>query len=465
MNDSALRVAVVGHTNTGKTSLVRTLTRDRGFGEVRGRGGTTRQVASVVLRVGDRDRIELFDSPGLENAPELIEWLERAGGERHRGPERIRCLLNDDQARRRFDHEARVLELMLAVDVALYVVDAREPVLEKYQDELAILGQCACPVIAVLNFVASEASREAQWRRALAGVGLLTVLAFDAVVREPATEKRLFEKLRGQLDGFEPAIDAWLARLADEEEHRLLAGARAVAELLVDAAACRRECPPESVKEGLETLQDAVRRREQACVDTLLDLYRFAAEDYAGEMLSLTDGRWREDVFDPQTLAHYGIRTSQATGAGAGAGALVDIGTGGLSLGLGTAVGAAAGASAGLVRTFGGDLLARARGRVRLGVDEAALRLLAWRQLELLAALIRRGHASTQPFAPPEGSRWKARKLPSALRRARHQPDWSSLGDSRAGGGRARAEAVDELAGILVEEVRGGAESFRDGPA
>ncbi|WP_200870248.1 GTPase, partial [Pseudomonas aeruginosa] len=39
-----LILAVVGHTNTGKTSLLRTLTRDRGFGEVSHRPSTTRHV-------------------------------------------------------------------------------------------------------------------------------------------------------------------------------------------------------------------------------------------------------------------------------------------------------------------------------------------------------------------------------------------------------------------------------------
>jgi len=35
-----LKLAVVGHTNTGKTSLLRTLTRDVNFGEVSARPST-----------------------------------------------------------------------------------------------------------------------------------------------------------------------------------------------------------------------------------------------------------------------------------------------------------------------------------------------------------------------------------------------------------------------------------------
>jgi GTP-binding protein EngB required for normal cell division len=58
-----LKLAVVGHTNTGKTSLVRTLLRSREFGQVADRAGTTRQV--TVTSIGTDDAlIELFDSPG-----------------------------------------------------------------------------------------------------------------------------------------------------------------------------------------------------------------------------------------------------------------------------------------------------------------------------------------------------------------------------------------------------------------
>ena len=48
---SVLKVAVVGHTNTGKTSLMRTLTQDVSFGEVSDHPGTTRHVEGTALLV------------------------------------------------------------------------------------------------------------------------------------------------------------------------------------------------------------------------------------------------------------------------------------------------------------------------------------------------------------------------------------------------------------------------------
>jgi GTPase SAR1 family protein len=439
-----LKLAVVGHTNTGKTSLVRTLLRSSEFGQVADRGGTTRQVTSSSLALDGDALVELFDSPGLENAPELIDTLEALPGARHDGPERIARLLDDENLRERFDHEARVLELMLDADIALYVIDAREPVLEKYQDELDILGQCGKPIVAVLNFTASPASREARWRDALARVRLHSVLAFDAVVRDPATETRLFEKISSLLDDFAPLIERWLEHRRTEEVHRARAALDTIADMLIDLAAMRETAPEGSQATVWEKMQERVRQREQACVDTLLDLYRFGREDREDDELPTSGGRWADDLFDSETLRHYGIRTGTWTGIGAGAGAAVDVGTGGLTLGTGTLAGALIGTGAGLLRTFGKTLTERVRGQVVLMIDEATLRLLASRQIELLNALIRRGHASQTPVHTSGHDLWPDRRLPRILRQARHYPEWSSLNPAHRGNDE-RQRAVKRL--------------------
>ena len=58
-----LKLALVGHTNVGKTSLLRTLTRDIGFGEVSHRPSTTRHVEGARLSVDGQPLLELYDTP------------------------------------------------------------------------------------------------------------------------------------------------------------------------------------------------------------------------------------------------------------------------------------------------------------------------------------------------------------------------------------------------------------------
>ncbi len=432
MSVPALRIAVVGHTNTGKTSLVRTLSHQRRFGTVADQGGTTRQVSAVRLGVAGQTLVELYDSPGLESAPQLIETLDALPGQRHDGPARIDQFLSDAELVQRFDQEARVLELTQAVDVALYVIDVREPVLEKFLDELAILALAGRPLLAVMNFTASLESREPDWREALARVPLHTVLAFDAAVRDPQTERRLFEKLGSMLDRFTPTLERWLAQRQFEERERRDSALQAIADMLIDVAALRRQYALRSKSERVHQLngiRHLVEKREQSCVETLLTLYRFGREDYRDAELPLVDGQWPEAPLDQHTLATYGIRTSSHLGAGAGIGAAIDIATGGLSLGTGTLVGGAIGAGTGIFRTAGERMLEKARGIGRLGVDDSALRLLGWRQLNLLTQLIQRGHGNPVPLEPAAESRWTRDRLPATLTQARLHPGWSALND------------------------------------
>ena len=62
-----LKLAVVGHTNTGKTSLLRTLLRDVHFGEVKNEASTTRHVERAMLNDSQtgEDLVALYDTPGL----------------------------------------------------------------------------------------------------------------------------------------------------------------------------------------------------------------------------------------------------------------------------------------------------------------------------------------------------------------------------------------------------------------
>lgn len=60
----ALKLAVVGHTNTGKTSILRTLLRDVYFGEVKNEAATTRHVEQAKLtdsQTGE-DLVILYDT-------------------------------------------------------------------------------------------------------------------------------------------------------------------------------------------------------------------------------------------------------------------------------------------------------------------------------------------------------------------------------------------------------------------
>ena len=456
-----LRIAVVGHTNVGKTSLLRTLLRDSGFGEVSHRPSTTRHVEGARLSVDGSALLELYDTPGLEDAIALLDHLERLErpGERLDGPARTQRFLDGSEARQRFEQEAKVLRQLLASDAGLYVIDAREPVLAKYKDELTVLAGCGKPLLPVLNFSASEAQREGEWRDALARLGLHALVRFDTVAPPLDGEQRLYESLALLVESARPQLQRLIADHAAQAQARQQAGARLIAELLLDCAACRRSVAAQAQieQDEINQLRQAVRQREQQCVEALLRLYAFRRDDARAGELPLADGRWGDDLFNPETLRLLGVRVGGGMAAGAAAGAGVDLLVGGLTLGAAALLGALAGGGLQTARSYGSRLLGKLKGQRELSVDDNVLRLLALRQRQLLTALNARGHAATSAIQldQPGDDGWRQGKLPEALRKARAHPEWSSLNPGARLEQAERQEQVQRLAAELYPQAGG----------
>lgn len=451
-----LKLAVVGHTNVGKTSLLRTLLRDVGFGEVSHRPSTTRHVEGARLSVNGEALLELYDTPGLEDAIALLDHLEQLErpGERLDGPARTARFLDGAEARQRFEQEAKVLRQLLASDAGLYVIDAREPVLAKYKDELAVLAGCGKPLLPVLNFSASEQRREAEWRDALARLGLHARVAFDTVAPPLDGERRLYESLALLIESARPALERLIADHEAQAAARRQAGARLIAELLIDCAACRRSvaAQPQIEQGEIAALHQAVRQREQQCVEALLRLYAFRPNDARAADLPLADGRWGDDLFNPETLRQLGVKVGSGMAAGAATGVGIDLLVGGVTLGAAALLGALAGGGLQTARSYGGRLLGKLKGQRELTVDDNVLRLLALRQRQLLHALNARGHAATHAIQldSPRDAQWQQAALPPPLHRARAHPQWSALDTPRWRDTPPRHQAVNELTEVLL---------------
>ncbi|HLA32491.1 MAG TPA: DUF3482 domain-containing protein [Pseudomonas sp.] len=442
---SPLKLAVVGHTNVGKTSLLRTLTRDVGFGEVSHRPSTTRHVEGARLSVDGQALLELYDTPGLEDAIALLDYLEQLErpGERLDGPAKLSRFLTSSEARQRFEQEAKVLRQLLESDAGLYLIDAREPV----------LASCGKPLLPVLNFAAAGSAQVEAWRSALARLGLHALVRFDTVAPPQDGERLLYDSLALLLENYRPQLQRLIADLHTQAMARQHSGRQLIGELLLDCAACRRRVSsqPSQEQAAIQALRDAVRRREQTCVEALLRLYAFRQDDAASAELPLLNGRWGDDLFNPETLKQLGIKVGSGVAAGAAAGVGVDLLVGGLSLGAATLLGAIAGGGLQTARSYGARLLGKFKGQRELTVDDDVLQLLALRQQQLLSALGQRGHAAQHVIALEAGSGAKTNnaQLFNTLRKARAHPEWSSLNPHPTLAQAERQSLIEQLTSAL----------------
>ena len=443
-----LSLAVVGHTNTGKTSLMRTLLRDSRFGEVQNAAATTRHVAQAALGDGVETWLYLHDTPGLEDAGGVLDWLEENTSPQHEGIERLQQFLESAAAQNEWAQEAKVLRQVLASDAALYVVDAREDVLPKYKDELTVLSWCAKPVMPVFNFIHGQNMDE--WQTLLARRSLHVSSRFDTVAFDFSGEMVLWQQLATLL-GQPPALSA-LTAFREQEWRRLERQAYAlVAQFLLDAAACVRQFEDKNrTQVVLDEMQAAVAAHESSLHQQLFALYRFyySDADIQGQQVLRA---FRQNPFDAELLKDYGIRTGKAAATGALLGLGVDALTLGTSLGLGATIGGVLGGLAGNWQV----LYDKIQGIETLMIDNATLTLLAARSLHLLQTLKSRGHAATNSVVLQDkvALPWKADSLPKVLQQARLQPKWSALNPAYEPQSRKRQEAVEALAACLAEQA------------
>lgn len=454
---SALRLAVVGHTNTGKTSLMRTLTRNPDFGQILDSPGTTRHVEGASLLVDGQVMVQLYDTPGLEDSMALLDYLDQLSppSQRLDGPDRLRLFLDSPESQRRFEQEARVIRKLLECDAGLYVIDVRDPVLGKHKDELHLLACSGRPLLPVLNFTHSGQQRLAEWRTALSRLGLHAMVEFDTIAPALDGELDLYQKLALLTDQHHSLLSQLKEDVLVQRALRHRDAMRLVADLLIDATAWRLSSAPDTnaIQATIHDLRQQLRAREQRCVNSLLQRYNFRPADFPAHTLPLQGERWDMDLFHPQALKDMGIHVTKGMAAGAMAGATLDAFTAGISLGTATLLGAAAGGLWQGADKWGKRLMGKVRGWQEISVDDSVLSLLALRQLQLVQALEQRGHAALSPIVlPPTDTKqpdWHKGKLPGILHEARAHPEWASLAPNYSSDPRR-----DQLITTLAQELQ-----------
>ena len=426
---NSIAIAVVGHTNVGKTSLLRTLLRDATFGDVSPLPSTTIQVNSGSLR-WESNQLDLFDTPGLEDGMGLYEYLQyllQREQIRHQGPALLQSFLNSPEADQSFAQEAKVIRQLLRSDAALYVVDVRDPVLPKFQDELAILSYGGKPILPILNFTASADTHKAAWHNALSEVNLHVWVEFDSVTPPQNGETQIYQSLATLLPNHRTALQRLESELGDRRVQRQRAASQMIAETLVDIAAFKvYVTSDEGHDTPIETLKSAVRKREQQCVSALLKLYNFQPESIDIPSISVQQGRWQHDLFNPYSLKQFGINTGKRAAGGAAIGAGVDVVMLGTTLGTGTLLGATLGGAWQTWQSYGQKLREKIKGVRELSVEDSVLELLCTRLQYLVQHLSTRAHANAAK-AHIDASQRLQQSLLAELKIARAHPHWSNI--------------------------------------
>lgn len=448
-----LKLAVVGHANVGKTSLLRTLIRNSHFGHVSDHPGTTRHVESITLPLELNKSIVFYDTPGLEDSLALYDYLNQLVpvNKKLDGVDKLTLFLQSPEAENSFNQEAKVIKQLLNSDVAIYVIDVREPVLPKYHDELAILANSDKPILAVLNFIANSSQNENEWKRLLSRVGIHAIIRFDAMFPSLDGEERLYHSLALLVEPAKEILDNWLDNISQIRESRNKTANQIIAETLVDVTAFSKMAKLDDDK-VIADMQNKVRKREQTAINELLKLYQFDSTQESEESLPLIKGRYNADLFNVDAVKTVGMHLTKGFVSGATIGASIDLATGGISLGSAALVGAVVGSLVQTAKHYGSRMRYQLSGYSKLSVDDVIICFLSLRLIRLKESLNHRSHADTSPvrLSKLDKTEWEKGVLPKSLRLARRYSHWSTLNKGTKRNDKKRQSTIRNVAQQLL---------------
>ncbi|MEO7581215.1 MAG: DUF3482 domain-containing protein [Massilia sp.] len=369
MNEAPVQIqlALISHTNNGKTTLARTLI-GADVGEVRDAAHVTVFAEShTLLTSAEGDTLQLWDTPGFGDSVRLLRRLTMAGNP-------IGWFLREvfDRYRDRpFWLSQQALRTARdAADIVLYLVNSSEnPKDAGYLPaEMKILEWLDKPVVVLLNQLgpprpaSEEREEQARWQHHLAQFSAVrAVLALDAFARCWVHERVLYETLgevvaEPKRAGFARLLALWEAN----NQRRFHDAMRLSAEQLTAAAQDSQAMETAELgmfKSALKAVglgKSAEQARQEKAMGLLLERLNRQLAATTGQLLALhkldpsdapkINARVREHfaIRAPVDKAQAGLLGAVISGAATGLSA--DLMAGGLTFGAGALIGGVVGA-------------------------------------------------------------------------------------------------------------------------
>jgi len=347
MNDIALpSLAIVGHPNKGKSSIVSTLSQDGSVG-ISPVSGTTVVNRNFPMRVDGTVLYQLIDTPGFQRSRAAMDWMHQQSSSASDHYQTILDFVEQHKEDPRFEAECQLLEPILNGAGILYVIDGSTPYGSEYDAEMEILRWTGQPSMALINQI-GDAEYFDQWQQPL-GQYFKIVRTFDA-------QQASFERQIQLLTGFSELSESWrdplqkaASLLRQQRKNRIIQASDSIIDTLVSMSHYSQRIP---VKEATnESEQDKLTLQFQQSLAAMEATNRVEIEQlFQHHQLERCDTGFslsEDDLFSENTWSVFGLTRDQlvTTGivGGAAGGSLMDIGSGGLTLFLGSGLGALVG--------------------------------------------------------------------------------------------------------------------------
>ena len=373
MSDPIPVLAIMGHPNAGKSSVVATLTENDRI-QIDKRAGTTTTCTRYPVVIDGERILEFIDTPGFQNPSDILEWFQA----HPQLPNLAGAFVAAHEHQPLFAHDCDLLRPVAEGAGIILVVDGSKRIKEKDRVEMELLRLTARPRMAILNNQTNVDRHMGAWRDAL-NMAFNAVREFNAHratyderIRLLGALKTIDQRWEARLDATIRSFERDWARRIDQCVESILTLLKKALTLKVERLVRVEEAPSQDDLEAIQatllaTFQERLRRLEAETQGEIRAHFRHNVWNPPGSVLS-------KDLFSEEVQQTLGLSRSQlalaGAAAGAAAGGVIDLGVGGLSFGTGVLLGAITG---GVLGAFGREGLAKIDIERRLGLQRLSM--------------------------------------------------------------------------------------------
>ncbi|MBK5941580.1 GTPase/DUF3482 domain-containing protein [Halochromatium roseum] len=367
-------LAIVGHPNAGKSSVVATLTENDRIA-IDKRAGTTTRSDEYPVEIDGKAVMRFVDTPGFQNPTDILEWFQQHADE----IDLPRAFLNAHANDRLYSHDCALMRPLADGAGIILVVDGSKRIKEKDRTEMELLRLTGRPRMAILNNLTSNTKHMAAWQDAL-NKSFNSVREFNAHRATYAERIALLNALKTIDQRWEPMLHETVRAFERDWQRRIDHSVDSILDLLRKALTFKvvkivklnelsSDRERESIRQRLnESLQDGLRTLETEAQTEIRTHFKHHVWNVAPDSLLV------KDLFSDEVERHLGLNRHQtvlaSAAAGAATGGAIDLGVGGLSFGAGTLIGAGVG---GVLGVLGTSQLAKLDIQRTLGVERFTL--------------------------------------------------------------------------------------------
>ncbi|NEX18534.1 MAG: DUF3482 domain-containing protein [Halochromatium sp.] len=367
-------LAIVGHPNAGKSSVVATLTENDHIA-IDKRAGTTTRSDQYPVEIDGKAILRFIDTPGFQNPTDILEWFQQHPDEIDL-PSAFLKTHGDD---RLYSHDCALMQPIAEGAGIIFVVDGSKRIKEKDRTEMELLRLTGRPRMAILNNLTTNNKYMAAWQDAL-NKSFNSVREFNAHRATYAERIALLNALKTIDQRWEPMLHETVLAFERDWQRRIDHSVSSILELLRKALTFKvvkivkvNELDSDQAREMIrkrltESLQDGLRSLENEAQAEIRGHFKHHVWNVAPDSLLV------KDLFSDEVERHLGLNRHQtvlaSAAAGAATGGAIDLGVGGLSFGAGTLIGAGIGGALGVLGT---SQLAKLDIQRTLGVERFTL--------------------------------------------------------------------------------------------